>query len=115
MLKKAFIKAIACLLVPVLIGDPGYAAVRTPQVSASPIAIPARLGVVLQSWIPPGVPAGASSHILLIQDLHGNPGVQRHIAEILKRLARRLDRKNAPGENRFLTVFLEGAHGPFDV
>src|SRR5258708_3030976 len=114
MFKKRLIRAISCLLITALVGDPGLAAALLEGVHSTSLAIPSRLGVVTETWRPTS-PTASSPLVVLVQDLHANPGVQRNIAEILKSLAKTLQQKKGSTENRFLTVFAEGAKGPFDV
>src|SRR5437879_2367214 len=120
MLKKRLIKAIVCLLIPALVVDPlsGTAFAAGFQLAGIPIVIPSHYGTLTDSWTAapsPRHPTITPPCVVIIQDLHANPSVQRNIAEIVKSLARSLDSRKSSRENRFLTVFVEGAQGPFDV
>jgi len=74
------------------------------------IAIPARYGRITQhhGLVGSHHSENGRTRLVVLQDLHGNPGVQRNVVEILMHLARRRDGRN-------LTVFVEGALGPVDV
>lgn len=139
------IRSVAILLSCALVADPTTAAAFAPsaEVLACPIKIPARYGNVMDSFglrvsgfelkkATPSNPKLATRNskpvVVLIQDLHGNAGVQRNIAEILKHLAMSHEQRTMSFLFRmfphcsslmahcsFLPVFVEGAHGPFDV
>lgn len=100
-MNKHLVRFVAAFIIPSFLATPDFAV----SLSASPnpsLHIPSKLGQVTSQWSPIKKHA---PHVLLVQDLHVNEGVQRNIAAILKQLANR----------RYLTVFVEGAHGSFDV
>ncbi len=100
-----FRRSVAALLVPLVsIGPLADQAWSFPTAAPLNFRIPASLGNITDRFIPSG--KSTQPTLVLIQDLHGNAGVQRRIAEIIKRLAR---------EQGLRTIFSEGAKGPFDV
>ncbi len=131
---KLFVRLVAEVLIPALVWNPSFAGglAFTPT---APLTIPSRFGIVTDFCASskqrasklgtggPGSPLAARSSalVVLIQDFHANTGVQRNIAEILKYLAS--GKQQAVSRNGFpltargslLTVFVEGASGPFDV